>query len=525
MNTRLFMLDASEETTHAADVLQTKFASKKCQPVSFAKDQKNCFDGIESVQEMASTAWLGHADRSMIGDYDADSFAAKFDKEFRAKFKGKSDKEVVRVIYIIGCEAAFQADGKASMAQKVADELYKKGYTNVCVRAVANKPNAGFAGMRVEVVTKVGMGVGVEVGDVNAYQLTADQEKRLKELNANLESAEKKLANLQQARYEKLDDKYKVKVDNGEKKLKDYRSREQMHEDGAIIAKRDAADNEIQKIKMKAMQDQSVLVTSNIRLELNKPAHQFLPLAVKDKKVADPKEAALQKINDRVLQLRAEGKKSKDATILEELYQEIQNDKAGNWRDITKHYLNKHFSGITRVNSTTKEMLNEIIKSEPASEKTATQPSPKASLRQCVSEAVGIRADKPTDMLDAINAIDDFIQVLKKEEANKPWKKLSQLFPLKDYKIQKLEELKENLKTYYKEHGSSAEKLANWVDVVKAAQTDKRLIKSRFSHRTENLLVNIIEGHPRKGILSPKDKSNEWKVEDRNKGKNTKRFV
>lgn len=553
MNTRLFGLDDSAETQSTAPVLQNKFANGY-KPQSFTRDVKGGFASM-SLAEMTSTAWLGHShqegDSNYIGDYKADSFAKKFTSEFEDRFGNASaDKLQVRDIYIVGCETAFQLAGQRSLAQIIADELYKKGFTNVCVHAVAGpENNANFAGMRVKVYTKAGIMKmqGINDGHVTAYLLTAKQEKELDELQRQIDEANKQLTQTTQQRTSGLS-----KVTKG--KSSPYRPdqlRTQAERSSDREAKQKIRDLErgMLAIEHEAMQNNSVMSTDDIWVELNQPQHTFHPTAVKAARKEDVKQQALDKINQRVIEYKDKGEEDK-ADVLKQLWRDVRG--AGDdWRTKVQACVDKHYSGFKdKFVSSTRAMLLDIIKTQPGvavhGNKSEDPQSLLGHVKKIATQVVQptpatVTIDKmPDTMRDTLQAIADFIEVLKKEEANKPFRKLTKWFPLKHYKMQQLSALHKEIGDFYanpsnrtatdaggdKEAAKKAAqaKLDAWIKLVAKAQEDKRLIESHYSHRTEHLLTNIIEGRPKQGIQDPKLKQ-EWKPEDRAKNKNTRRFV
>ena len=122
----------------------------------------------------------------------------------------------------------------------------------------------------------------------------------------------------------------------------------------------------------------------------------------------------------------------------------------------------------------------------------------------------------PADMTAAIKSINTFIKELEQEEKNRwSWVRKLQLFQMKHYKIVTLTKLVENIEKVYINNTTE-----NWMDLITVAQNDKELVRSRFSHRTKNLLQNIKDGHPEKGVFDSTSKENWVSL-----GINTKRFV
>ncbi len=90
--------------------------------------------------------------RGKIGDMTPREFAQQFSKKYG------SQKPQLKHLYLISCEAGLMVDGQ-TLAQQIALEMNQQGFTNLEVHAMA-APIEGATGMRVEVVSKEGLGTG-----------------------------------------------------------------------------------------------------------------------------------------------------------------------------------------------------------------------------------------------------------------------------------------------------------------------------------------------------------------------------
>ena len=102
--------------------------------------------------------------------------------------------------------------------------------------------------------------------------------------------------------------------------------------------------------------------------------------------------------------------------------------------------------------------------------------------------------EMPTPLKDAIYAIQAFTQVLIKERLNRFFVRLFDfLFPMKKKKIAALESLAQVLNEFYKQHKTKATELSHWREQIKAeVKSHPILLAGRFSHRTKQLLFNVM---------------------------------
>ncbi len=99
-----------------------------------------------SINEITLVA---HTDssRKTIGGINPAQLALSFSKMIKHKLE-------LSHVYLISCEAGLMSGDEPSLAQKLADEMNRKGFANVVVHAIANPVGGLIEGMRVEVVTK-----------------------------------------------------------------------------------------------------------------------------------------------------------------------------------------------------------------------------------------------------------------------------------------------------------------------------------------------------------------------------------
>jgi hypothetical protein len=92
---------------------------------------------------------IAHTDssRETIGGMLPAEVASTFSKKIKHKLE-------LSHVYLISCEAGLMRRGEPSLAQKLADEMNRKGFANVVVHAITNPVGGLIEGMRVEVVTK-----------------------------------------------------------------------------------------------------------------------------------------------------------------------------------------------------------------------------------------------------------------------------------------------------------------------------------------------------------------------------------
>ena len=104
----------------------------------------------------------------------------------------------------------------------------------------------------------------------------------------------------------------------------------------------------------------------------------------------------------------------------------------------------------------------------------------------------------------AIEALNRFTNRLEKEIKNRYFSFLNRLFPLKQKKIRALCTLATLLQTLHYPSVGTVDQIDQLNTVVQQhVKENPVLLKSRFSHRTRNLLTNIIAYQPEKGASDP----------------------
>ncbi|VVC76486.1 hypothetical protein AQUSIP_17990 [Aquicella siphonis] len=145
---------------------QVFYPMQHTQAVNVSREK--CFDGLHD-DELESLVFLGHANLHEYGDYDAKGFAKQLERQFRHM---KDKKQLVKHVYLIGCDmGVIQEDGR-SLAQSIADELERSGFPHVQVHSVAQPEGAIGESMYVEVITRAGVLRTldqVKEGYLNAY--------------------------------------------------------------------------------------------------------------------------------------------------------------------------------------------------------------------------------------------------------------------------------------------------------------------------------------------------------------------
>lgn len=130
--------------------------------------REKCFDGLLD-EELESLVFLGHANLHEYGEYDAKAFARQLAQQFSHM---KDKKQLVKHVYLIGCDMGVIREDGRSLAQSIADELERSGFSQIQVHSVAQPEGAIGESLYVEVITRVGkfnfMDQGKE-GHLNAY--------------------------------------------------------------------------------------------------------------------------------------------------------------------------------------------------------------------------------------------------------------------------------------------------------------------------------------------------------------------
>lgn len=127
-------------------------------PKSFTKGGQ-CFKDMKKAPSEIMFLAHSHVNNShAFGDYQTtEEFVDTLKTEFTDQFKHE-DKQKVQHIYLIGCEVGLIREvgilikHRTSLAQEMADQLFKAGFKNVNVHAVASPEGKIVGGMRVNVI-------------------------------------------------------------------------------------------------------------------------------------------------------------------------------------------------------------------------------------------------------------------------------------------------------------------------------------------------------------------------------------
>lgn len=461
----IFKLDASPETARTAPVvaenLLKTLVGLVARPRAFGAGDNGCFSGL-SMQDMASTCWLGHADKQGIGDYtSAGAFVKKFNNEFEKEF-ASSEKNKVQHVYIIGCETGLIDSGSTPMAQQIADKLHDKGFKSVKVHAVANPPQPDTS-MIVKIVSHPQPPAFLS-GDMQAVLLNAEQAAQYHQLTVSIANS------------------------TGMARCKLQDQRENLEKQGIVF-----------------------LHTSNILGELDRPHNTFIPnqpnlrpvkLLQQEQALLTVEDAIRQEAfmsscrgRERALKFLGKMRPGNQENKLENLHRlrdEIRNCecKEDTWlTNLTRWQ--SHFrmskgcqvllgSFIAKANVTTQSGFH-MAAAAAASSVVATGG---LVLSGCSSRlyAPPAKSEMPPAMRTAKRRIDHHVEVLEEE-------KRSSWFPseIKDYKIRQLKALSQNIQGAYERNSARPE----WLAFIEAAIRDDKLVQGVMQHRTYDLLCRI----------------------------------
>ena len=176
---------------------------------------RGCFPK-NNLTALKNIVFVGHASSSHFGDLPADKFAKNFSKEFIAAGYSDQDKKRVERVDLIGCGIGMGASGTDSLAQKIANELYKQGFSNIQVRTLAN-PDSVPKGSKIIVELINQANAGDVDGYVRAYILNSSQAHALEKTEAKLAEVMADITKLNNAEKMHLS----LKVDTGTKSSKD----------------------------------------------------------------------------------------------------------------------------------------------------------------------------------------------------------------------------------------------------------------------------------------------------------------
>ena len=103
---------------------------------------------VENSAHPTHALMLGHTSSDTIGGYSVHEFIRLFSKRF-ASAVDMTD------LYLVGCEIGLIDQKGHSLAQQIANKLYKKGFKHIKVHAVAKPENAEGEVMVVEVIDRL----------------------------------------------------------------------------------------------------------------------------------------------------------------------------------------------------------------------------------------------------------------------------------------------------------------------------------------------------------------------------------
>lgn len=138
----------------------------------------NAFAGMRK-NDFQRMVYLGHANTQTYGDYTAKEFAQRFANEFAQTGLPKS---IEINLDLLGCELGLINENGESFAQNLVDELKKRGFTQLKVRAVASPIQVpSKQGMIVEVQSGAYYYGGQHPGHIGAYLLDSEEKAILDE--------------------------------------------------------------------------------------------------------------------------------------------------------------------------------------------------------------------------------------------------------------------------------------------------------------------------------------------------------
>jgi hypothetical protein len=565
---KIIVIDNSPDIQKMADVLKENVVMSGSADILHLRNKsllpfikaENPFDGFKET-DLKASIWLGHSGTGLwgrpafMGDFTPAGFVDRFSEQFEKKFR---NKEEVGEIFLVGCEAGLGDENGNSLAQQIADKLYNKGFTKAVVHAVANPPQQGYVNMRVSIVT-AGL---MDVGCIGSYLLTRDQDKQLSALNEKLKVNEQEIAGLgniiDQKAVAKESRRWELDIRNVlEVAQKNIKDQIQSIQDKAVEFLNVAPQDVIDELRRphNTFYPTSLVQQEKTRTRPTKDLIQELILNEINKRIIYERKKHSQKT---IKQLKALKKKiaySADINWGEKIdkamddykkvfplayansttYQilgalvEIAQEKCGYspkhhganmlamlaTNELDKDAFKKEFYSMLK-----KFNVSKVVVTTHATKKEEKKDKKKDNnaIRNTVERVVTLMnaPPKPTelpmppDMMKAIDAINAFIEELQQEEKNRwRWVTSFSLFPVKHYKIEKLQALAANMTKMY-EDNKFQPVVPDWKEYVRQAQSDKELVYSFFSHRTENLLKNIIKGNFDKGIYGPKDKEEKW---------------
>jgi len=145
-------------------------------------DQKNCMQGLRN-DALKSLVFLGHANTEEYGGYTAQQFAGQLAGQFE-----EDQKKLVEHFYLLGCDVGLIRSDGQSVAQAIANELFKKGFINSQIHSIAKPDEAVGDALYVEVIERVGKATFTQPileGYINAFLLHGEDAEKFEQLSEN----------------------------------------------------------------------------------------------------------------------------------------------------------------------------------------------------------------------------------------------------------------------------------------------------------------------------------------------------
>lgn len=139
---------------------------------------KSPFVILGHTEEVIYDYALWQSKKQTLGGLTAEEMAERF-----ARIIPKEQRGQLKDLYLVACEAGLNDSAeKPCYARELAYKLYRQGFTEVAVHTVTSPPlkdTPHYAGMRVELVTKIGIEGqldGIQLGHARAFMTTPDYE-------------------------------------------------------------------------------------------------------------------------------------------------------------------------------------------------------------------------------------------------------------------------------------------------------------------------------------------------------------
>lgn len=160
---------------------------------------------LKLSRELSNIAILGHTDNhaKKLGGYDAKAFAEQLAFHIKSE-----NRQHLKDLYLIACEAGMSIDGQPALAQKIVEALHRAGFINVQVHALSSPDDIEIKGMRVELTHAegdLGHKMNREPGILSAYlnqteeqeRQSAEIDKLQEQMNHTSDTAERRRCNYQ----------------------------------------------------------------------------------------------------------------------------------------------------------------------------------------------------------------------------------------------------------------------------------------------------------------------------------------